>query len=440
VKLSRRSFFMLPMLAPLHGLATGTSDEHRFHFDHIMGTSLDLAVWLPRHADSSNIAQRAAGVALAEVQRLSRILSTYDVTSEIRAFEQGGPIRSTELADVLALYRSWEAKTCGVISLRPRGADSPINVDALGKAYIIDRASEAIRRSIPQLDGLLLNVGGDIVVRGRTFDIAVTNPAQAHDNAAALTNLVLRNQAVATSGTYARGAHLIDARTGEAPACTASATVFADDAVTANALATMLCVTDADEGLALVEKTPGAEAIRIAPDGLVLRTSGFARRERFQNVVQTASNWPAGFEVAITLTLIQADPRMDRSYVGFWVEDGAGKLVRTIVLWGNKKQYHNELTGLWKITGGDEALLFKVTRATRAPGNYRVVWNGLDDQGKPVPRGTYRIVVETNRWHGEYAKAVGTLACDSEPASVTLPGSVNYESIRMQFGPKPSQA
>jgi hypothetical protein len=151
------------------------------------------------------------------------------------------------------------------------------------------------------------------------------------------------------------------------------------------------------------------------------------------------SSWPAGYEVAISLTLTTPDPRLDRSYVAFWVEDLSGKLVRAIVLWGNKAQYHPDMTGFWKITRGDKDLLYKLTRATRAPGSYRVVWNGLDDDGKPVPRGTYRVVVETNRYRGEYAKASGTIACESEPTTITLAGSVNYDTIKIQYGPRPSQ-
>ena len=43
-----------------------------------------------------------------------------------------------------------------------------------------------------------------------------------------------------------------------------------------------------------------------------------------------------------------------------------------------------EMTGFWKVTRGDKDLLYKLTRATRAPGSYRVVWNGRDDDGKRV--------------------------------------------------------
>jgi thiamine biosynthesis lipoprotein len=292
----------------------------------------------------------------------------------------------------------------------------------------------------PNLQGLVLNIGGDAVVWGRACELGVIDPNAAHDNAEPLTRIVLENESAATSGIYARGPHLIDARTGKLPLSPASATVIAPDAVTANALATTLCIVKDHEGLELVHRTPGAEAIRIDAAGRAARTTGFARRERVIKVRQsTSSSWPSGYEVAISLTLTTPDPRLDRSYVAFWVEDLSGKLVRAIVLWGNKAEYHSEMTGFWKITRGDKDLLYKLTRATRAPGSYRVVWNGMDDEGKPVPRGTYRVVIETNRYHGEYAKAAGTIACESEAGSITLAGSVNYGTIKIQSGPRTSQ-
>jgi len=442
-KLSRRSFVMLPMLAPLGALAREDSEEHTFHYDHIIGTSLDLAMWLPASSDSAEIARQAARAALDEIRRLSGILSTYDPDSEIRRFEREPDSRqelSRELAYVFGLYRYWNERTEGVLSMRPAGADTPLNVDALGKAYILDRTAAFLKVRTPNLRGLVLNIGGDAVVWGRSCELGVIDPRGPHDNAEPLTRIVLENEAVATSGIYARGPHLIDARTGRLPLSPASATVIAPDAVTANALATTLCIVNDRDGLELVSRTPGAEAIRIDPAGKTGRTSGFARRERVIKVRQsTSSNWPAGYEVAISLTLTTPDPRLDRSYVAFWVEDPSGKLVRAIVLWGNKAEYHHEMTGFWKITRGDKDLLYKLTRATRAPGSYRVVWNGLDDEGKSVPRGTYRIVIETNRYHGEYAKASGNIACEGEPGSITLAGSVNYDTIKIQYGPRPSQ-
>jgi thiamine biosynthesis lipoprotein len=434
MKFNRRQFLALPALAPLRALGFESTDEHRFHYDHLIGTSMDLAVW----TRSREVAQYASRAALHEIARLTRILSTYESDSEIRRLENGDPIGSRELAEVIELYRYWESKTDGVLSIRPSG--NALNVDALGKAYIIDRAAAAIRTAAPDVRSLVLNIGGDIVVWGRDCEIDVTDPSASHDNADPVTRITLRNEAVATSGIYARGAHLLDARTGSASVSPATATVIARDAVTANALATTLCIADVRD---LVERIPDAEALRITFSGIAQRTSGFARRETRVTKVQQPSSkaWPPGYEVGINVTLTTPDPRLDRSYVAFWVEDLTGKLVRAIALWGTKQEYHQDMTGYWKVTGGDKSIQYRVTRATRAPGNYRVVWNGTDEQNKPVPRGTYRVVVETNRYHGVYAKASATIACESESVVVNVPDkSVNFESIRITYGAKPSQA
>ena len=61
----------------------------------------------------------------------------------------------------------------------------------------------------------------------------------------------------------------------------------------------------------------------------------------------------------------------------------------------------------------------------------------------PVPRGTYRVVVETNRWRGVYVKRRPLLivsASQRPPRLMSPYKSVNFESIRITYGGKPSQA
>lgn len=439
-RFTRRSFIMLPALAGLDGLSRlRESNPHWFHADGVLGTSMDLVV-RTKDGASDTFADAVAERVQAEIRRLCGILSTYHPESEIRRFERiHGSIPSAELAEIFALYERWETATGGILSIRPLGPGSALNVDALGKAYILDKAAAAGWHGGSGLEGLLLNIGGDIVVLGSACDADIADPARAFDNAAPIARTRVENAAIATSGSYARGSHLLDARTGFRPAAAASATVMAADAVTANAVATAMCVASEEESFDLVRRTPGVQALRISPEGTLRQTPDFARLARYRKV-QAAGGWPAGFEVTISLTLTTPDPRLDRSYVAFWVEDPAGKLVRAIVLWGNKAEYHPDMTGFWSITGGSKELLYKLTRATRAPGAYKVVWNGMDDGGKAVPRGTYRIVVETNRYRGTYAKASGLLACESEPAGITLQGSVNYGAITVQYGPKAPQA
>ena len=63
MKFNRRLFLALPALAPLRALGFESTDEHRFHYDHLIGTSMDLAVW----TKSREAAQHASRAALNEI-------------------------------------------------------------------------------------------------------------------------------------------------------------------------------------------------------------------------------------------------------------------------------------------------------------------------------------------------------------------------------------
>ena len=123
---------------------------------------------------------------------------------------------------------------------------------------------------------------------------------------------------------------------------------------------------------------------------------------------------------------------MQRPYVAVWVENTAGKLVRVLAFWANKAKYFSELSSFWNITDGNENLLASTSRATRDAGTYQLVWDGLDSDRKPVPPGTYRIVVETNQEHGSYAKQAGTILCDSESHE---PDAVGDGQLRARHDP-----
>jgi thiamine biosynthesis lipoprotein ApbE len=431
--MNRRSFLKLPALFPFTGLDfTLSSREHHFQYERIVGTSLDLTVWTP----DSDVAECVCTSVLREINRLTSILDTRDAASEITLFgHSNGRQPSRELKEVFDAYDYWERLTGGIFSIRPGGSNMPWSVDALGKAYIIDQAAGVARKAWPSIDALLLNIGGDIVVWGRSCRIGIADARYCYDNARPLTTIEIQNAAVATSGTYARGAHLIDPRSGLPITTGAAATVVARDAVTANALATTLCLVKPDSGLQLVESTPGAEALR-AESGVVERTSGFARLER-PLPVQTpvSTSWPPGYQVTVTLPL-KSGRSSKRPYVAVWVEDASGQLVRSLALWGNKSKYFPDLSTAWNLTRGNQKLFHSVTRATRPPGRYDLVWDGKDNDNKPVPLGTYRITVETNQERGTYAKQTGTIMIGENPTSITLPATANFDEVLVTYGPK----
>ena len=251
-------------------------------------------------------------------------------------------------------------------------------MNALGKSFIVERAIEAAVKSAPEARGMLLNIGGDIAVRGGGWNIGVANPKRWHENAEPLAEFELRSGAVTTSGGYERGAsHLIDPRTGNTAQGALSATVSAADAVTANALSTALCVVEEEAGRRLVQSTAGAACLVVRLDGSSWQHGGFDCK--FRRVAAAA--WPKNQQVTITLTLKAIEGyRVRRPYVAVWAENMSGKVVRNITVWSEKRRWLPDLFEWWKKTGSSGGGS-SVTRATRPPGRYQLLWDGRDDAG-----------------------------------------------------------
>jgi thiamine biosynthesis lipoprotein ApbE len=477
----------------------GARGEFRFHRDGVLGTSFDLAV----ATVSSNEAARVERAALDEIERLRKILSTYDTNSDISRLNRAtGPVVvAAELAEVLTAYEGWAARSGGAYSgqlgeiigvwkaaeksgalptaaaLTPlaaaqrqpgwtleaasrtvtRRAGAVLNIDSLGKGYILSKAAAAARAQSPATYGLMLNIGGDIFASGSRsptstvpWRVAVANPRNPADNLQPLTRLSVADRAVSTSAGYARGfkigkarfSHILDPRTGRPATNVASATVVAADNATANALATTLCVLTPEEGLRLVRDTPGAECLIVTPDGKQSRSANFASLETKRSTTQNLAKpglWPAGFEVSVAITLKTPGPdarKIKRPYVALWIEDAAGRPVRTVVLWGNKSKYFRDLPVWWKFAQDDTEMVGAVTRATRAFGTYNVVWDGRDDLGEPLPPGTYTVVLEVTREHGTHARKSVRIDCGAAPARALIPAGSEFDAAPVVYGPR----
>src|SRR5258708_31974913 len=113
LSLTRRTFLASP-LAVLIPRTPNT--EYRFHHDHVMGTSLDLVLYAPPARDAeANVAHAAI---FSEIDRLSKILSTYDPASEISRLNASvaAGARSREVSLVLDAYDYCGRRTSGAIS------------------------------------------------------------------------------------------------------------------------------------------------------------------------------------------------------------------------------------------------------------------------------------------------------------------------------------
>lgn len=483
-------------VAALGSTATASDagiSERSFHYDHLLGTSLD--VWVIASADA---AAQAEAVALEEIERLRKVFSLHDADSELSRLNRacGGFVASPDLLAVLAQFITWQAASGGALNPQVGGltrawdqaigtspdaaaldravkriqtqgwavegnvvtrrTDQPLNLNSIAKGYILRKAAEAVKRVV---SAGVVNLGGDLAVwGGQEWTLGVQDPFTPAENSPPLTRIRLKNQAAATSGGYMRNytanglkrSHILDPRTGRPADGVAGATVIADDCTTANALATALCVLGAAEGLRLAERF-GAAALVVDADGTEHRTGSFVRYElptgdekkadekkpeEPKKDDKKAEPWPDDYQVTLSFELITPATRARRPYVAFWIEDADGKAVRTVAVWGNNPKWLNTMSGWWKLGKENKDLCKAVCKATRAPGKYELVWDGKDDAGKPLPQGTYTVKLEVHREHGKDVTQTAKIECGAKDAKATMDKNAEAEESTVKYAKK----
>ena len=186
-----------------------------------------------------------------------------------------------------------------------------------------------------------------------------------------------------------------------------------------------------------------AAIVRLA--GVALSFTGLSAFRRFgPNPASTAApKWDDRFELAVDFEIAaQQGYRYHRPYVAIWVEDSAGKPVRTLSVWvnttGRGPRYIRELRR-WFMAERDQAdaggpdLIATVSSATRLPGQYTVTWNGRDDRGNVVEQGTYRVVIEAAREHGTYQLMQQELKLGATPVAADLAPNEEIGRARVEY-------
>jgi thiamine biosynthesis lipoprotein len=154
-------------------------------------------------------------------------------------------------------------------TVRFTSAAVTVDLGGVSKGYIVDRVTELLRAKGVKKG--LVNIGGDMRVFGGAGDPFTVGVQDPRERGMLIDEIHMEEGAVATSGDYARYveiggkrySHIIDPRSGMPVSHNPSVTVLAGDAMTADWLATGLSVLGAADGIALVEKTDGAECLII---------------------------------------------------------------------------------------------------------------------------------------------------------------------------------
>lgn len=214
---------------------------------------------------------RALAEARARLHHADALFSLWKPNSPMSAIRRGELAVADaprDIALVLERCRDYRELTHGWFDHEAM----PGGVDPTGivKGWAAERARDALSEA--GFHDVMVNAGGDIATAGGPvggrWRIGIQHPRiRTH-----LLGVCEVDSAIATSGSYQRGAHLYDPFRRRYANAFLSATVVGPELTVADALATALAVAG-PEGLSFIEELAGYEALAITGKGEVYRSS-----------------------------------------------------------------------------------------------------------------------------------------------------------------------
>lgn len=239
----------------------------------VMGTVVSVEIREP-HLDPSVL-----DTVFAHLHDIDARFSPFRADSEVSRLARGELAEadaSLDLRQVLAACDHLAMVTDGTFDARRHRPDGRIDPSGFVKGWALEEAAWLIDTAGGR--NYWINGGGDIVVRGEAspgvpWRIGIRHPDEA-DRVAAV--LAVTDRAVATSGTYERGEHIADPRSGDVPVGLRSVTVVGPSLAFTDAYATAVFVMGLS-GLTWLDAQPGYAALAITEDDRTIWTPGMER-------------------------------------------------------------------------------------------------------------------------------------------------------------------
>jgi thiamine biosynthesis lipoprotein len=238
-----------------------------------MGTVVTLDLYDDAPPSASALAP-LIGEAISVLHRADETFSTWKEMSSISRIRRGELSVDDAPHDVRTVFELCEdARRDSRGWFDPWAMPGGVDPTGLVKGWAAQQCLDVLRRA--NVAGALVNAAGDVASfggprDGEPFRVGVADP----DNPRRLACVVESPGAVATSGSYERGAHLIDPHSGLATTRAASATVVGTDLSRADALATALVIAG-ESGLPLFSELMDYEGLIISNDGRYHMTPDF---------------------------------------------------------------------------------------------------------------------------------------------------------------------
>jgi FAD:protein FMN transferase len=197
--------------------------------------------------------------------------SPYREDSEVARIARGELAARDAHRDVRRVLASCERLRAATGGCFDAWAGGRLDPSGLVKGWAVDRA--AARLAAAGVRRYLINAGGDVRAGGGPWRVGIRHPRRP-DRIAAVVEVT--DGAIATSGAYERGDHILDPRIGRPARGALSVTVAGPDLATADAYATAVFVMG-EGGPRWLAAQRGYAGLAILPGGRVLATPGFGR-------------------------------------------------------------------------------------------------------------------------------------------------------------------
>ncbi len=247
------------------------------HVEFVMGTTISIDI-----VDAHDRA--LVDELVAWFHQVDEVFSPYKESSTISCIGRGEIVDvdgalTDDVLEVLDRCETLLVETDGVFDVWNLPSPNGTRFDPCGyvKGWSVERAVALLGHH--GVRDYCINAGGDIAFAGRNHDggrwrIGIRHP----EHADALAVLLESDgpTGIATSGSYERGAHIIDPRDGLPVTELAGVTVVGSSLAEADAFATTVYVMGVD-GLAWLSRFPGYDGCAMTHEGQMFTTEGFDR-------------------------------------------------------------------------------------------------------------------------------------------------------------------
>jgi len=328
-KLRRLSLMMLMVIATYSAKSQVTERRDV----KLMGCHFDITVVESDVARANNFID----LAIAEISRIEKLISSWDSNSETSEINRNSGIKPvkvdlelfqliqrsiaiSQLTDgafdisFASMDRIWKfdgsmksmpskeeiaasVKKVGYRNIELNSMDTTVFLrlegmkiafGAIGKGYAADKARRLLESK--GVKSAIINASGDMITwgaqaNGMPWKVAIVNPM----NKEKIFGMVdISDQAIVTSGDYEkfvifdgeRYAHIINPKTGMPTKGIISATVIAQSAELADALATSVFVMGIESGLFFINQLPGVECLLVDEHGKMWKSEGLNLQEK----------------------------------------------------------------------------------------------------------------------------------------------------------------